>query len=378
MGNSLKRMGGKKEKGAAAESDAGGRTKSLDSITDKGPKVTMNDFDIIKVLGRGAFGKVMLVKKKADTTNTLYALKSLKKAELVKANQVEHTITERFVLEEIHSPFLVHLSFAFQSPDKLYIVMDYLTGGELFFWIKKQRKFSEKRAKLYMAECVLAMKAMHEKNVIHRDLKPENILLDKDGHVKCVDYGLAKANITGPGAEGGTKTFCGTPEYVAPELVENRGHGKAVDWWALGCILFEMLYGLPPFYDKNLNTMYKKILHDPIKFSNSTAEPISDDAKDLIKKLLERKVIARLGSGRGGADDVLKHPFFSSLNIEKVLEKKVTPEFIPPKQKNDEDVRNFDTEFTSEAPTDSLPVQQMTDTMQQKADFTGFTYQPEK
>lgn len=373
MGNSFAKSRGRKGKDGQGDANKGGRTQSLDVITDKGPKVTMNDFDIIKVLGRGAFGKVMLVKKKSDSGNTLYALKSLKKAELVKANQVEHTITERFVLEEINSPFLVHLSFAFQTPDKLYIVMDYLTGGELFFWIKKQRKFSESRAKLYMAECCLAMKAMHSKNVIHRDLKPENILLGKDGHIKCVDYGLAKANITGSGAEGGTKTFCGTPEYVAPELVENRGHGKAVDWWALGCILYEMLYGLPPFYDKNLNTMYKKILHDPIKFSSSL--PVSDEAKDLIKKMLERNVMSRLGSGNGGADDVLSHPFFSSLDLNDVLEKRVTPEFIPPKQKNDADVRNFDTEFTSEAPRDSLPAQAMTDTMQAKADFTGFTYQ---
>lgn len=338
-------------------------------------KVSMNDFDIIKVLGRGAFGKVMLVKKKADATNTLYALKSLKKADLVKANQVEHTATERYVLEQLHSPFLVHLSFAFQSPEKLYIVMDYLTGGELFFWLKKQSRFTEGRAKLYMAECVLAIEALHEKDIIHRDLKPENILLDKEGHVKVVDYGLAKGGITSSGADDGgtkTKTFCGTPEYVSPELIENRGHGKGVDWWALGAILHEMMYGLPPFYDQNTNTMYRKILHDEIKFKPSVQT--SEAAKVIIRKMLEKQVGRRLGSV-GGAAAIKNEPFFASLEMKRVMTKKYTPEFIPPRQKNDADARNFDTEFTDEKPAESLSVDVMTDTMQAKADFSGFTYQ---
>ena len=337
-------------------------------------KITLQDFDIIKVLGRGAFGKVMLVKKKSDPQNTLYALKSLKKADLVKAHQVEHTVTERYVLEQLHNPFLVHLSFAFQTPDKLYIVMDYLTGGEIFFWLKKQGRFTEGRSKLYMAECVLAIEALHEKNIIHRDLKPENILLDKEGHVKIVDYGLAKGGITSSGADDGgvkTKTFCGTPEYLAPELVESRPHGKAVDWWALGAILYEMMYGLPPFYDPNTNTMYRKILHDELKFKTSI--PTSEPAKSIIRKMLERPVAKRLGSQ--GAAEVKNEPFFASLEMKRVLAKKYTPEFVPPRQKNDADVRNFDTEFTEEAPRDSLATQMMTDTMQAKADFTGFTYQ---
>ena len=239
----------------------------------------------------------------------------------MKANQVEHTMTERFVLEHIDSPFLVHMSYAWQTPEKLYVVMDYLTGGEIFFWIQKQRKFSESRARLYLAECCLAIKAMHDKDVIHRDLKPENILLDSEGHVKVVDYGLAKGNITGAGAEGGTKTFCGTPEYVAPELVENRGHGKAVDWWALGVILYEFLYGLPTFYDKNVKKMYTKILHDPIKFSNNVT--VSDEAKDFIRKLLERNYSNRLGSSATGPQEVIGHPFFSSLDMNAVLQRRI-------------------------------------------------------
>lgn len=373
MGNSMKKSM-RKNAEATREKTGAGKPARFDSleVPDKGPKVTMDDFDIVKVLGRGAFGKVMLVKKKDDTSKKLYALKTWKKADIVKANQVEHTMTERFVLEHIESPFLAHMSYAWQTPEKLYVVMDYLTGGEIFFWIQKQRKFTESRARLCLAECCLAIKAMHDKNVIHRDLKPENILLDSDGHVKVVDYGLAKGNITGAGEEGGTKTFCGTPEYVAPELVENRGHGKAVDWWALGVILFELLYGLPTFYDKNVKKMYTKILHDPIKFSSNVA--VSDQAKDFIRKLLERNVMNRLGSSATGPQDVLNHPFFASLDMNQVQQRTVKPEFIPPRQKNDADARNFDEEFTNEAPRDSMPAQAMTDTMQERADFTDFTY----
>ncbi len=340
-------------------------------------KLSVNDFDMISVLGRGAFGKVTLVKKKNDESNTLYALKSLKKADLLKAHQVEHTATERYVLEQIESPFLVHLSFAFQTPEKLYIVMDYLTGGELFFWLKKQGRFTESRAKLYMAECVLAIEAMHDKDIIHRDLKPENILLDKEGHVKIVDYGLAKGGITSSGADDGgvkTKTFCGTPEYVAPELIENRGHGKAVDWWALGAILYEMLYTLPPFYDNNTNTMYKKILHDELKFKASI--PTSDMAKQIIRRLLSRNVNDRLGSR--GASEVKGEPFFATLEMKKVYQKKYTPEFIPPRQKNAADTRNFDKEFTDERAQDSVVQTKMTDTMLDKTQFNGFTYDENK
>ena len=373
MGNSMKKSM-RKNAEATREKTGAGKPARFDSleVPDKGPKVTMDDFDIVKVLGRGAFGKVMLVKKKDDTSKKLYALKTWKKADIVKANQVEHTMTERFVLEHIESPFLAHMSYAWQTPEKLYVVMDYLTGGEIFFWIQKQRKFTESRARLCLAECCLAIKAMHDKNVIHRDLKPENILLDSDGHVKVVDYGLAKGNIPGAGEEGGTKTFCGTPEYVAPELVENRGHGKAVDWWALGVILFELLYGLPTFYDKNVKKMYTKILHDPIKFSSNVA--VSDQAKDFIRKLLERNYSNRLGSSATGPQDVLNHPFFASLDMNQVQQRRVKPEFIPPRQKNDADARNFDEEFTNEAPRDSMPAQAMTDTMQERADFTDFTY----
>ena len=313
----------------------------------------------------------MLVKKKDDAAKTLYALKTWKKADIVKMGpkEVEHTQTERLSFRILRAPWCIRATLG-RLREIIYLYGLLNRWGGVF--LDSEAKFSESRSRLYLAECCLAIKAMHDKNVIHRDLKPENILLDSEGHLKIVDYGLAKGNITGAGEEGGTKTFCGTPEYVAPELVENRGHGKAVDWWALGVILYELLYGLPTFYDKNPKKMYTKIVNDPIKFSGNVA--VSDHAKDFIRKLLDRNVVNRLGSSPTGPEDVLGHPFFSGLNMSKVAAKQVKPEFVPPKQKNDADVRNFDDEFTSEAPTDSMPAQAMTDTMQEKVAFTDFTY----
>lgn len=180
----------------------------------------------------------MLVRKKGE--DTLYALKTLRKAALIKRNQLAHTATERYILQTIHNPFLVHLVYAFQTPEKLYMVLDYMGGGELFFWLKKDRRFSESRCKLYAAEMTCGLDALHSANIVYRDLKPENILLDLDGHLRFTDFGLAKSGVTGAGPEGGTKTFCGTPEYLAPEILENKGHGKAVDWWAMGTLLYEV------------------------------------------------------------------------------------------------------------------------------------------
>ena len=228
--------------------------------------LTIDDFELLKVLGKGSFGKVMLVKKKDDPNETLYALKTLRKAALVKRNQLAHTATERTILQNIRSPFLVHLVFAFQTPDKLYMVLDYMAGGELFFWLKKDKRFSEDRCRLYTAEITLALESLHSMHIIYRALKPENILLDATGHIRLTDFGLSKGDVTGSGAEGGTKTFCGTPEYLAPEILENRGHGKAVDWWSLGTLLYEMMCGLPPYYDTNVQRMYHKILHAELKF----------------------------------------------------------------------------------------------------------------
>lgn len=337
-------------------------------------KLTINDFDLLKVLGKGSFGKVMLVKKKDDPSGTLYAMKTLRKAALAKRNQLAHTSTERTILQHIDNPFLVHLVFAFQTQDKLYMVLDYMAGGELFFWLKKDRKFSEKRVRLYAAEITCALEALHNANIVYRDLKPENILLDERGHLRLTDFGLAKGGIQGPGAEGGTKTFCGTPEYLAPEILENKGHGKAVDWWALGTLLFEMLSGLPPFYDTNVQRMYHKILHEPLRFPKAEGRQMSEESKELLRGLLERKISNRLGSGPSGAEELKRTRFFSVLDFDMVMRKEIEAEFKPPAATSKTDVRNFDKEFTSEQAADSMVVSHMSETMQEKTNFEGFTY----
>ena len=268
----------------------------------------------------------------------------------------------------------MNLIFAFQSEDKLYMVLDYMGGGELFFWLKKHRRFSEPRAQLMGAEITLALGALHANNIIYRDLKPENILVDLEGHIRLTDFGLSKDGITGPGAEGGTKTFCGTPEYLAPEILDNKGHGKSVDWWSFGTLLYEMLCGLPPFYDTNIQKMYHKILCAPLRFPSY----LSDDSKAILRGLLQRKVEERLGSGPAGTDEIKNADFFKSLDFDRVMAKEYTPEFKPPAGRHETDATNFDAEFTSERAVDSVVTSHMSETAKEKSNFHGFTYQNEE
>ncbi|KAH7481766.1 hypothetical protein PRIC1_014864 [Phytophthora ramorum] len=331
-------------------------------------KVNVEDFDLLKVLGKGSFGKVMMVRKK--DTKMIYAMKTLRKAALVKRNQLLHTKTERSILQSIKHPYLTSLTYAFQTPDKLYLVMDYCGGGELFFWLKKDRRFSQQKARLFAAEIILALQELHKHDIIYRDLKPENILLDLEGHIRLTDFGLSKEAVTGAGATGGTKTFCGTPEYLAPEILENKGHGKGVDWWSLGTLIYEMLTGLPPFYDQNMQRMYDKILNAPLRFPSF----MSAEAKDLLTGLLTRKVSDRLGSGPTDAEEIKSHPFFKGIDWEAVLRKEVQPEFKPPNRLGSMDTSNFDVEFTAEKPVDSVVTTTMSETQRNKAQFPGFTY----
>lgn len=338
----------------------------------------IDDFELLKVLGKGSYGRVMLCRKKDEDPPVLYAIKTLRKEALIKRGQLAHTTTERYILQNIHCPFLTHLRFAFQTVDKLYMVLDYMAGGELFFWLKKDRCFSEKRALLYAAEITAALEALHGVNIVYRDLKPENLLLDVDGHLRLTDFGLAKGNITGAGPDGGTKTFCGTPEYLAPEMLENTGHGKAVDWWALGTLLHEMITGLPPYYDTNVQRMYHKILHEPLRFPKGGNKQISEAAKELIRGLLVRKISDRTGSGPGGAEELKSSKFMKSLSWERVMTRSYEPEFRPPSQSSDTDVRNFDAEFTRERAVDSVVTETLTNTQAEKSAFTDFTYKGEE
>jgi len=332
-------------------------------------KITVNDFKILNLLGEGNFGKVYLVQKH-DTQN-IYAMKMLSKVKLKEANQLEHTITERSVLQHVDHPFLVTLHYAFQTPEKLYMVMDFVSGGELFFHLRKEKKFSEKRARFYASEILLALEKLHSLQIIYRDLKPENLLIDSDGHIKLTDFGLSKI-LRG---NARTHTFCGTPEYLAPEIVLQKGHGKPVDYWSLGTLLYEMIVGIPPFYSKDVQEMYRKILHADLVIPDY----VSVEGQDLLARLLERNPKRRLGSN--GVDEVKNHPFFSSINWDDILNKRVTPEFKP-KIKSDKDTSYFDEEFTRKTVNkDSFPGgngklqdnQQLLNQRDQKV-FVGFTF----
>jgi len=339
-----------------------------------GRKYSVDDFELLNVLGKGSFGKVMLVKLKGDSTDELLAMKSLRKAELIKRKQLLHTQTERKIAQTIQHPFLVNLRYAFQTVDKLYLVLDYMGGGELFFWLRQQRRFAKSRVQLYIAQITLALGALHVQDIIYRDLKPENILMDLEGNLRLTDFGLAKENVTGAGAKGGTKTFCGTPEYLAPEVLENKGHGKAVDWWAMGTLFYEMLFGLPPFYDQNMQRMYSNIMKNELQFKGPLAQEEHADSRSIIGLLLQRKVKDRLGSSQTGANDIKSHPFFETLDFDKVFNKEYQPEFVPP-SKGAGDVSNFDQEFTRERPEDSVVVSNLSEADVEKTKFDGFTFE---
>merc|ERR1719251_721639 len=283
-------------------------------------KLTINDFTFLKVVGKGSFGKVMQVRKNDD--GKIYALKVLKKKELVKRKQVVHTQTERRVLAGVDNPFIVSLRYSFQSDAKLYMVLDFFYGGELFFHLKNEGRFSQKRSKFYSGEICLALKCLHSAGIIYRDLKPENVLLDSDGHIKITDFGLSKDSLKGDMI---THTFCGTPEYLAPEVLQQQGHGKAVDWWSFGTLLYEMMTGLPPFYNQNLNVMYEKILHAPIPMPKY----LSKEARSLFLGLLERDPRRRLGSSKEDASEIKEHVFFKGLDWIMLLAKQIEPPHKP-------------------------------------------------
>ncbi|KAI8811882.1 kinase-like domain-containing protein [Cladochytrium replicatum] len=328
----------------------------------KGKPLTMEEFELLKVIGKGSFGKVMQVRKR--DTNRIYAMKIIRKAHIVERAEVSHTLAERAVLAKLNHPFIVPLKFSFQTAEKLYLVLAFVNGGELFHHLQKEGRFSPERARFYTAELLTALDCLHSCNIVYRDLKPENILLDYTGHIALCDFGLCKLDMK----EGNkTNTFCGTPEYLAPELLLGQGYTKVVDWWTLGILLYEMITGLPPFYDENVNEMYRKILTDELKFPDD----MSDTARDLLSKLLNRDPTARLGCN--GAEEIKKHPFFAEINWPKLLARKYQPPFRP-NVTSATDTSNFDEEFTSEIPMDSVSEgSQLSDVVQQQ--FAGFTYQ---
>ena len=251
--------------------------------------------------------QVVLVQKRVGKERGgLFAMKILKKTHLVKRRQIERTRTERKVLSVVNHPFIMKLHYAFQTPDKLYLVLDYCPGGELFFHLSRFRRFPERVARFYAAELLLSIGHLHKRGIIYRDLKPENVLLDADGHVKLGDFGLAKAGIKHP-CEGAT-SMCGTPEYMAPEVLSQQGHGFCVDYWGLGMLVYEMMTGLPPWYTTDRAKLFRRLKSAPLDIPSY----FSPQAANCVSVLLERNPRRRLGVT--GIRNAMEHEFFRSIS----------------------------------------------------------------
>eukprot|EP00347_Sterkiella_histriomuscorum_P015539 403356649 len=293
----------------------------------------LEDFDIIRVIGKGGFSTVFQVRRKDD--GAIYAMKCLKKSQIKRENKVRHVMNERQILQTVNHPFIVKMKWAFQSEHYLFIILEFCAGGEIFYHMNKVLRFSEKVAKFYFAEIVLAMEYLHQKNVFYRDLKPENILLDQDGHVKLADFGISRINFN---EKDRSASFCGSPEYMSPEMLKpSRIHSRAVDFYALGALLFEMLTGLPPHFSENRDEMYRKILHNNAEFPRY----LSPMAKSILRGLLIKNPDQRLGA-KYGIQEIKDHPFCMDINWDDAMQRKLLPP-IRPSQK----YSNFDPEYTS-------------------------------
>ncbi|XP_015240736.1 PREDICTED: ribosomal protein S6 kinase alpha-5-like [Cyprinodon variegatus] len=321
------------------------------NLTGHTERVGMENFELLKVLGTGAYGKVFLVRKNTGhDEGQLYAMKVLKKAAIVqKAKTTEHTRTERQVLEHIRqSPFLVTLHYAFQTQSKLHLILDYVSGGEMFTHLYQRDHFSEDAVRIYIGEIILALEHLHKLGIVYRDIKLENILLDSDGHVVLTDFGLSKEFLEED--KGRTYSFCGTIEYMAPEIIRGKtGHGKSVDWWSLGILMFELLTGASPFTLEGERNSQSEVSKRILRCDPPFPSMIGSVAKDLLRKLLVKDPHKRLGSGPRGAEDIKAHPFFKGLNWSDLAQKKVASPFKP-ELKNELDVGNFAEEFTGMDP----------------------------
>ena len=306
-----------------------------------------NDFQILKLIGKGTFGQVYQVRKK--DTGGIYAMKVLSKKVIIQKKEVAHTIGERNILVRTamaDSPFIVGLKFSFQTATDLYLVTDFMSGGELFWHLQREGRFKEDRAKFYIAELILALQHLHQHDIVYRDLKPENILLDANGHIALCDFGLSKANLT---KNDTTNTFCGTTEYLAPEvLLDEQGYTKMVDFWSLGVLVFEMCCGWSPFYAEDTQQMYKNIAFGKVRFPR---DALSTEGRNFVKGLLNRNPKHRLGANRD-AQELIEHAFFHDIDWAALGQKNLVPPFKP-KLKSVMDTSNFDPEFTNALNTSS-------------------------
>uniref|UniRef100_A0A674JR96 non-specific serine/threonine protein kinase n=1 Tax=Terrapene triunguis TaxID=2587831 RepID=A0A674JR96_9SAUR len=308
-------------------------------------KADPSQFELLKVLGQGSFGKVFLVKKiSGSDARQLYAMKVLKKATLKVRDRVR-TKMERDILVEVNHPFIVKLHYAFQTEGKLYLILDFLRGGDLFTRLSKEVMFTEEDVKFYLAELALALDHLHSLGIIYRDLKPENILLDEEGHIKLTDFGLSKESID---HEKKAYSFCGTVEYMAPEVVNRRGHTQSADWWSFGVLMFEMLTGTLPFQGKDRKETMTMIL----KAKLGMPQFLSPEAQSLLRMLFKRNPANRLGAGPDGVEEIKRHFFFSTIDWNKLYRREIHPPFKPATGRP-EDTFYFDPEFTAKTPKDS-------------------------
>jgi len=297
----------------------------------KGKKWKFEDFDLRATVGTGTFGRVRVVKIKGNADRSPMALKIMKKSEVIRLKQVEHVKAEKEILLSISHPFIVNMLAVFQDEKRLCMLLEYVNGGELFSHLRKEGRLPNDDAAFYAGEIILAFQYLHSIHIVYRDLKPENLLIDTDGHMKVTDFGFAKV------VEDRTWTLCGTPEYLAPEIIQSKGHGKPVDWWALGILLFEMLAGYPPFYDENPFGIYQKVLAGKVEFPRHFDVKV----KDLIKRSLTPDRAKRFGCLKNGAEDIKKHKWYKGFDWTMCQNRQLKPPMVPA-VKSADDTSMFD------------------------------------
>ncbi|KAI3726927.1 hypothetical protein L1987_66734 [Smallanthus sonchifolius] len=330
-------------------------------------KIGPGDFEIMRVIGKGSFGKVFQVRRKdingdgeGVIGDGIFAMKVMRKDTIIKNNHVDYMKAERDILTKVVHPFIVQLRYSFQTKTKLYLILDFINGGHLFFHLYRQGIFSEDQARVYTTEIVSAVSHLHERGIVHRDLKPENILMDADGHVLLTDFGLAKEI----DESSRSNSLCGTTEYMAPEILLSKGHNKNADWWSVGILLYEMLTGKPPFTHSNRKKLQEKIINEKVKL----LPRLSGEAHSLLKGLLQKDPSLRLGSGPRGADDIKKHKWFRTINWKKLECRELQPKFKPVVSGED-CTENFDKCWTA-MPLDDSPAPTPT----AGEHFHGYTY----
>lgn len=329
-----------------------------DENCDRVDSVGIDDFEILKVVGQGAFAKVYQVRRKGSSE--IYAMKVMRKDKIVEKNHAEYMKAERDILTKVDHPFVVQLRYSFQTKYRLYLVLDFVNGGHLFFQLYHHGLFREDLARIYAAEIVSAVSHLHANGIMHRDLKPENILLDADGHAMLTDFGLAKKF----DENTRSNSMCGTLEYMPPEIVLGKGHDKAADWWSVGVLLFEMLTGKPP-YTGNREKIQQKIVKEKIKLPAF----LSSEAHSMLKGLLTKEASKRLGSGPTGSEEIKRHKWFKPINWKKLEAREIQPSFRP-EVAGKHCVANFEKRWT-DMPVDLSPAASPN---AGGNPFTGFSY----